>query len=70
MQITPIGLDIAKNVFQVHGIDAAEKVVVRKQLRRSKMIAFFEAVSFELASRKVALASAYATSLARRRANS
>ena len=31
MQITTIGLDIAKNVFQVHGIDAAEKVVVRKQ---------------------------------------
>ena len=35
MQITTIGLDIAKNVFQVHGIDAAEKVVVRKQLRLS-----------------------------------
>jgi hypothetical protein len=35
MQITTIGLDIAKNVFQVHGIDAAEKVVVRKQLRRA-----------------------------------
>jgi len=32
MQITTIGLDIAKNVFQIHGIDAAEKVVVRKQL--------------------------------------
>src|SRR5262245_9977324 len=44
MQITTIGLDIAKNVFQVHGIDATEKVVVRKQLRRSKVIAFFEAV--------------------------
>ena len=29
MQITTIGLDIAKNVFQVHGIDAAEKVIVR-----------------------------------------
>jgi transposase len=28
MQITTVGLDIAKNVFQVHGIDAAEKVVV------------------------------------------
>ena len=41
MQTTTIGLDIAKNVFQVHGIDAAEKVVVRKQLRRSKVIAFF-----------------------------
>jgi transposase len=29
MQVTTIGLDIAKNVFQVHGIDANEKVVVR-----------------------------------------
>jgi transposase len=40
MQITTIGLDIAKNVFQVHGIDAKEKVVARKQLRRGKLIAF------------------------------
>ena len=39
MQITTIGLDIAKNVFQVHGIDAAEKVIVRKQLRRGQMLA-------------------------------
>src|SRR5260370_42480014 len=44
MQITTIGLDIAKNVFQVHGIDAAEKVVVRKQLRRGQMMKFFAAV--------------------------
>ena len=44
MQITTIGLDIAKNVFQVHGIDADEKVVVRKQLRRVQMLAFFEAL--------------------------
>ena len=44
MQITTIGLDIAKNVFQVHGIDASEKVVVRKQLRRSQVLAFFEAL--------------------------
>src|SRR5213079_2522002 len=42
MQITTIGLDIAKNVFRVHGIDAAEKVVVRKQLRRSQVLAFFK----------------------------
>ena len=42
MQITTIGLDIAKNVFQVHGIDATEKVVVRKQLRRSQVIAIFQ----------------------------
>src|SRR5467141_3245889 len=44
MQITRIGLDIAKNVFQVHGIDAAEKVVVRKQLRRGQVMKFFETV--------------------------
>ena len=44
MEVTTIGLDIAKNVFQVHGIDASEKVVVRKQLRRSQMLAFFEAL--------------------------
>jgi hypothetical protein len=44
MQITTIGLDIAKNVFQVHGIDTAEKVVVRKQLRRGQVMKFFEAL--------------------------
>ena len=44
MQITAIGLDIAKNVFAVHGIDAAEKVVVRKQLRRGPVLAFFKAL--------------------------
>src|SRR3954452_24226459 len=45
MQITTIGLDIAKNVFQVHGIDGAEKVIVRKQLRRGQVMAFFEALA-------------------------
>src|SRR6201984_2702081 len=44
MQITTIGLDVDKNVFQGHGIDAAEKVVVRKQLRRGQVIAFFAAL--------------------------
>src|SRR6201988_1148221 len=44
MQITTIGLDIAKNVFQVHGIDAAEKVDVRKQLRRGQVMKFFTAL--------------------------
>ena len=45
MQVTTIGLDIAKNVFQVHGIDANEKVVVRKQLRRGQVLAFFAALA-------------------------
>ena len=44
MQITTIGLDIAKNMFQVHGIDAAEKVVIRKQIRRGQVMKFFEAL--------------------------
>ena len=44
MQVSTIGLDLAKNVFQVHGIDANEKVVVRKQLRRNQVIAFFKAL--------------------------
>lgn len=35
-----IGLDGAKNVFQVHGIDAAGKVVVRKALRRAQLLPF------------------------------
>src|SRR5438876_8011633 len=44
MQVTTIGLDIAKNVFQVHGIVVNETVVVRKRLRRSQVLAFFKAL--------------------------
>jgi transposase len=33
--ITTVGLDIAKSVFQVHGVDAAGQVVIRRQLKRS-----------------------------------
>jgi transposase len=39
--ITTIGLDIAKSVFQVHGVDAAGQVV-RRELKRRHMLAFFE----------------------------
>ena len=41
MQITTIGLDLAKTVFQVHGVDAAGQAVLRKQLRRSGVLDFF-----------------------------
>lgn len=41
MEITTIGLDLAKRVFQVHGVDAAGGVVVRKALRRAQVLAFF-----------------------------
>ena len=40
--VTTIDLDIAKNVFQVHGIDATGTVIVRQQLRRSRVLAFFK----------------------------
>jgi transposase len=39
--ITTIGLDIAKSVFQVHGIDAAGRMVIRRQLKRRYVLAFF-----------------------------
>ena len=42
MQISTIGMDLAKNVFQVHGVDAAGKVVHHRQLRRAQVLAFFE----------------------------
>ena len=41
MKITTIGIDLAKEVFQIHGVDEHGKVVLRKQLRRSKMAEFF-----------------------------
>ena len=40
--ITTIGLDIAKSVFQVHGVDAAGQVVLRRQLKRRYVLAFFQ----------------------------
>ena len=39
--ITTIGLDIAKSVFQVHGVDAAGQVVIRRQLKRSYVLRSF-----------------------------
>src|SRR5205823_7241316 len=40
-EVTTIGLDLAKNVFQVHGVDRAGTVVVRRALRRSQVLAWF-----------------------------
>ncbi|MGZ4957202.1 MAG: IS110 family transposase, partial [Methylobacter sp.] len=45
MNITATGLDIAKNVFQVHGVDATGKVVLRKQLKRVQVLAFLANLS-------------------------
>lgn len=41
MKLTTVGIDLAKNVFQVHGIDQHGKVLLRKQLRRDQMATFF-----------------------------
>lgn len=41
MKITTIGIDLAKEMFQIHGVDAHGKAVLRKQLRRSEMAKFF-----------------------------
>jgi len=41
MQISRIGLDLAKNVFQVHGVDESGKTVLRRKLQRSKVLEFF-----------------------------
>jgi transposase len=40
--VTTIGLDIAKSVFQVHGVDAEGKVLIRRKLKRRYVLAFFE----------------------------
>ena len=41
MKITTIGIDLAKNVFQIHGADARGKAVLKKALKREQMAAFF-----------------------------
>jgi transposase len=40
--ITTIGLDIAKSVFQVHGVDAGGQLVIRRQLKRRHVLTFFQ----------------------------
>ena len=40
--VTTIGLDIAKSVFQVHGIDAEGRVIIRRQLKRRYVLGFFQ----------------------------
>ena len=41
---TTIGLDLAKNVFQVHAVDEAGSLVMRKRLRRGQVLAFFAGI--------------------------
>ncbi|TXM59239.1 transposase, partial [Methylobacterium sp. WL120] len=41
-ELVTVGIDLAKSVFQIHGVDASGRVLVRRQLRRSQLLAFFE----------------------------
>jgi hypothetical protein len=40
-QVSTIGLDIAKSVFQIHGVDVDDAVVIRKRITRAKLLEFF-----------------------------
>ena len=40
--VRTVGLDIAKSIFQVHGVDGAGQVVIRRQLKRRYVLAFFQ----------------------------
>src|SRR3954463_7063648 len=44
MHVNTIGVDLAKNVFQVHGVDSAGKVVITRQLRRKQVLEFFSKI--------------------------
>src|SRR5262245_48285600 len=43
-EVSTIGLDIAKLIFQIHGVDAAGVVVIRKRISRAKLLEFFAAL--------------------------
>ena len=40
--VRTVGLDIAKSIFQVHGVDGVGQVVIRRQLKRRYVLAFFQ----------------------------
>ncbi|MCC5958588.1 MAG: transposase [Rhodobacteraceae bacterium] len=44
-EITTVGLDLAKNVFQIHAVDSAGAVVIRRQVRRAQVPLFFSRLS-------------------------
>ncbi len=45
MHVNTIGVDLAKNVFQIHGVDSAGKVIITRQLRRKQVLDFFSKIS-------------------------
>jgi transposase len=55
MNIKRIGLDLAKNIFQIHAVDHHEQAVLHKTLRRDRMMAFFSQLSRALSVLRPAL---------------
>ena len=51
--VTTVGLDLAKHVFQVHGVDASGRVVVAKAIRRNKLLEFFASLAPCLVARTI-----------------
>jgi hypothetical protein len=51
MEISTIGLDLAKSVFQVHAVDGTGKAILKKSLRRSQVLSFFSKLSSAAAYR-------------------
>ena len=41
MEVSTIGLDLAKNVLQIHGVDASGRIVIRRAIQRSQVLPFF-----------------------------
>lgn len=41
-ELATVGIDLAKSVFQIHGVNENGRVLVRRQLRRSQLLAFFQ----------------------------
>ena len=59
-QLPSIGIDLAKKVFQVHGVDAKGKVVVAQKLRRKEVLAFFAKLLGRMSAKQAAIAIAKA----------
>jgi transposase len=59
-QLPTIGIDLAKKVFQVHGVDAEGKVVVAQKLRRKEVLAFFAKLLGGMSAKQAAIAIAKA----------
>ncbi len=44
-QVSVMGIDLAKNVFQLHGVNECGEVVIRKQIKRAQMLSYFARLS-------------------------